>query len=153
MATNPDFRDLFSALSAEGAEFLVVGAHAVMLYTAPRFTKDLDVWIRPTRENAARVFRALSSFGAPMADLTTEDLATEGTIFQIGLEPNRIDLLTSIDGVRFEDAWSRRVSTTYGGVPIHVLSRTDLMTNKKTVGRPQDLLDLERLERAPDARS
>jgi len=146
MATNPDFRDLLSALSAEGAEFLIVGAHAVMLYTAPRYTKDLDIWVRPTPENAARVHRALVAFGAPMADLTVDDLATPGTIFQIGIAPNRVDILTSIEAVTFEEAWARRVSSAYGGVPIALLSLEDLLTNKRAVGRRQDLLDVEKLE-------
>jgi hypothetical protein len=147
MAANPDFRDLFSALSTAGAEFLVVGGHAVMFHTVPRFTKDIDVWVRPTQENARRVYDALRAFGAPMSDLTVADLATVGTIFQIGLAPNRIDVLTSIESVEFEGAWQRRVSTTYGGVPIHVLSIEDLLTNKRAVGRPQDLLDVALLER------
>ena len=147
MATNPDFKDLFSALCAEDAEFLVVGAHAVMLFTAPRYTKDLDVWVRPSAANATCVHRALTTFGAPMADLTVDDLAVEGTIFQIGIAPNRIDVLTSIEAVSFVDAWKRRVPSTYGDVPIHVLSIEDLLTNKRAVGRPQDLLDVENLER------
>ena len=146
MATNPDFRDLLSALSAEGAEFLIVGAHAVMLYTAPRYTKDLDIWVRPTPENAARAHRALAAFGAPMADLTVDDLATPGTIFQIGIAPNRVDILTTIEAVTFEEAWARRVSSAYGGVPIALLSLEDLLTNKRAVGRRQDLLDVEKLE-------
>jgi hypothetical protein len=126
MATNPDFRDLLSALSVEGAEFIVVGAHAVMFYTHPRYTKDLDVWVRPTQRNAEGVYRALRAFGAPMADLTVDDLATPGTIFQIGIAPNRIDILTSIEAVTFEEAWQRRVLSTYGGVPISLLSIDDL---------------------------
>jgi len=146
MATNPDFRDLLSALSAEGAEFLIVGAHAVMLYTTPRYTKDLDLWVRPTPENAARAHRALAAFGAPMADLTVDDLATPGTIFQIGIAPNRVDILTAIEAVTFEEAWARRVSSAYGGVPIALLSLEDLLTNKRAVGRRQDLLDVEKLE-------
>jgi hypothetical protein len=147
MATNPDFRDLLSALSAEGADFIVVGAHAVMFYTSPRYTKDLDIWVRPTRENAERVHRALRAFGAPMADLSADDLAIPGTIFQIGIAPNRIDILTSIDAVTFDDAWARRSSSTYGGVPIALLSVEDLLANKRAVGRRQDLFDVERLER------
>jgi len=148
MATNPDFRDLFSALSAEGADFIVVGAHAVMFHAAPRYTKDLDVWVRPTRDNATRVWRALHAFGAPMSDLTEQDLAVPGTIFQIGVAPNRIDVLTSIDGVEFDAAWSRVSSTTYGGVPIRVLGLEDLIANKKKVGRLQDQIDLENLQAA-----
>jgi hypothetical protein len=148
MATNPDFKDLFSAFSNEGAEFIVVGAHAVMYFTEPRYTKDLDVWVRPSVENAERVHRALIAFGAPMANLTVQDLSVPGTIFQIGVAPNRIDVLTSIEGVVFDVAWARRVPSTYGGVPIALLSLDDLLDNKRTVGRPQDLLDVEKLERA-----
>ena len=92
-----------------------------------------------------KVFRALAKFGAPMTDLTIEDLAVEGTIFQIGIAPNRIDVITAIDGVAFDAAWSRRVPTSYGGASIHVISIDDLMVNKRTVGRPQDLLDLAHL--------
>jgi hypothetical protein len=147
MATNPDFRDLLSALSAERAEYLIVGAHAVMLYTAPRYTKDLDIWVRPTPENAQRVYHALAAFGAPMADLTVEDLATPGTIFQIGIEPNRIDVITSVEKLDFDRAWSNRVASTYGGIPISVLSIDDLLENKRAVGRPQDVIDIERLEK------
>jgi hypothetical protein len=146
--TNPDFSDLFSELSAAGAEYIVVGAHAVMFYAAPRYTKDLDIWVRPSRENAERVYRALGAFGAPLEQLGVDDLAVEGTIFQLGMAPNRIDIVTSITGVDFTPAWERRVATTYGGIAIHVLSIDDLMTNKRAVGRPQDLIDLEHLEQA-----
>lgn len=148
MATNPDFKDLFSALSAEGAEFLVVGAHAVMFYTEPRYTKDLDIWVNPTAENAVRVCRALARFGAPMADLSADDLAVPGTIFQIGIAPNRIDIITSIDGVTFPHAWPRRRESTYGDIPIFLLGLGDLLINKRAVGRPQDQLDLAKLEKA-----
>ena len=148
MPTNPDFSDLFSELSAAGADFILVGAHAVMFYAAPRYTKDLDIWVRPTRENAERVYRALGAFGAPLEQLEVDDLAAAGTIFQLGMAPNRIDIVTSITGVDFDAAWKRRVATTYGAVPIHVLAIEDLMTNKRMVGRPQDLIDLEHLERA-----
>jgi hypothetical protein len=146
MATNPDFRDLFYELSAAGVDFLVVGAHAVMLHTAPRYTKDLDIWIRPSVENGRRAYEALRSFGAPMADLSIEDLQTPGTIFQMGMAPNRIDVLTSIDAVDFEEAWQKKVSSTYGGVPIYLLSVEDLIVNKRFVGRLQDKIDIEKLE-------
>lgn len=147
MATNPDFRDLFSALSAEGAEFIVVGGYAVMFHTVPRFTKDLDVWVRPSRENAARVRAALAAFGAPLTDLSLEDLSVEGTVFQIGVPPNRIDVLTSIDAVAFDVAFPRSVVTSYAGVAIRMLAIEDLLANKRAVGRKQDLLDVEHLER------
>ena len=148
MASNPDFKDLFSALSAADARFIVVGAHAVMCYTAPRYTKDLDVWVEPTGENAGRVYGALVVFGAPMADLTTADLAVPGTIFQMGVEPNRVDVITSIEGVDFVGAWNRRIHSTYDGIPIAILSIADLLTNKRLVNRDQDRIDVAKLEAA-----
>ncbi|MEE8585211.1 MAG: nucleotidyltransferase [Acidobacteriota bacterium] len=151
MAVNPDFRDLFSELCAVKARFMIVGAHVVIFYAAPRYTKDLDdldIWVEPSQENARRVFDALARFGAPLADLTIDDLATSGTILQLGIEPNRIDLITQIKGLTFERAWERRIRTSYGGVPISVLGIDDLVVNKREVGRPQDLLDLEQLQQA-----
>lgn len=145
MAANPDFKDLFLAFSAEQVDFIVVGAHAVMVHTEPRYTKDLDVWVRASADNAQRTYRALAAFGAPLHELTVQDLETPGTIFQIGLAPNRIDILTSIKGVAFDEAWPRRLQRSYDGVPIATLSLQDLITNKKAVGRPQDLLDLAKL--------
>lgn len=147
MAANPDFKELFLALSGEQVEFIVVGAHAVMIHTEPRYTKGLDVWIRPTAENARRAHRALATFGAPLHDLNVDDLATTGTIFQIGIAPNRIDIVTSIDAVSFDEAWPRRLQRTYDGVPIATLSVEDLITNKTAVGRPQDLIDVAKLEK------
>lgn len=117
-------------------------------FTEPRFTKDLDIWIRPSPENAARVYRALAAFGAPMQELRVEDLEKAGTIFQIGVAPSRIDVLTSIEDVEFEAAWRRKVASRYGDVSMHVLSAEDLLINKRAVARPQDLLDVARLERA-----
>jgi len=145
MPVNRDFEEMFSALSVEGVEFLVVGAHAVMVHTEPRFTKDLDIWVRPTPQNAERVLRALARFGAPIADLVRDDLTVAGTIFQIGIAPNRIDVTTGIDGVRFDEAWPRRVQSSYGKIAIAILGKGDLIRNKRATGRPQDLLDLERL--------
>jgi hypothetical protein len=146
MGVNPDFRDLFFELNAAEARYLVVGAYAVTFHSRPRFTKDLDVLVDPTPENAARVHAALRAFGAPLKDVTPKDLATPGIVFQIGVAPNRIDILTSIGAVEFGPAWKRRVDSTYGDCAIHVLSREDLIANKRAVGRPQDLVDLRELE-------
>ncbi len=151
MAVNPDFKDLFSALFEEAAEF--VGAHAVMFFTEPRYTKDLDIWVRPSKENAARVHRALARFGAPLSELSEDDLSVAGTIFQIGVAPNRIDVLTSIEAVEFEPAYARAALSTYGGVTIRLLSAEDLLTNKRAVGRKQDELDVEKLLEAIAAKS
>lgn len=145
---NPDFRDLFSELNAAEARYLIVGAHAVTFHSVPRYTKDIDIWIERTRENASRAFSALSRFGAPVENVTVDDLCSPGVILQIGVEPNRIDVLTSIAGLEFGEAWRRRVPSTYGGVPISVLGLDDLITSKRAVGRPQDLLDVEWLEKS-----
>jgi hypothetical protein len=143
---NPDFRELLLAFNAHGVEYLVVGAHALAVYGHVRATRDLDVWVRPDRENAGRILMALSAFGAPLDDLTTDDLSKAGTVFQIGVPPLRIDLITSIDGVDFTEAWLDRFSTNFGGVPVPVISRHHLITNKRTAARLQDLADVEWLE-------
>jgi hypothetical protein len=143
---NPDFRELLLAFNAQDVEYLVVGAHALAVYGHVRATKDLDIWVRPDPENAERVLTALTAFGAPLGDLNKDDLSKAGTIFQIGVPPLRIDLITAIDGVDFEEAWPDRFTTTFGGVPVFVISRHHLITNKKTAARLQDLADAERLE-------
>src|SRR5574342_755971 len=121
MQTNSDFRDLFAALNAVDAEFLVVGALALAAHGHVRATKDLDVWIRSTPANAERVHRALSTFGAPLHDLTVDDLASPHLIFQIGVAPVRIDIITSIDGVEFDEAWSEKLVSEYADQAVHVL--------------------------------
>jgi hypothetical protein len=145
--TNPDFEDLLAALNDAGAEYLVVGAHALAAHGHPRASKDLDVWVHATADNAERTYRALASFGAPLDDLRVDDLSTAGTVFQIGVEPVRIDIVTSIDGVDFEEAWPDRMSVEYGDQPVSVISRKHLIQNKKAAGRPQDLADVDALEK------
>jgi len=144
---NQDFKELLSAFNARGVDYLVVGAHALAVHGHVRATKDLDLWVRPDRENARRVHEALSSFGAPLGDLTVDDLTIPGLIFQIGVDPLRVDVLTAIDGVGFDEAWRDRVEAGFGGERAHVLSRHHLIANKRASGRLQDLADLERLEK------
>jgi hypothetical protein len=146
MPVNPDFSDLLSAFNAAGVEYLLVGAHALAAHGHVRATRDLDVWVRPSAANAARAYDALRRFGAPLHDLSEADLTTPGLVFQIGVAPVRIDVLTSIDGVGFPEAWRDRVATTFGDVPVPVLSRDHLIRNKRATGRLQDLADIERLE-------
>ena len=145
---NPDFKELLLIFNAHNVEYLIVGAHALAAYGHVRATKDLDVWVKPSRKNAEEVLNALSDFGAPLRDLTIDDLSKTGTIFQIGIPPLRIDIITEIDGVNFEDAWPARFQTSLGGVPAFVISREHLITNKKTAARLQDLADVEKLEAA-----
>lgn len=136
---------MLSALSDAGVEYLVVGAHAVAYHGQPRATGDLDIWVRPTAENAVRVHAALEAFGAPLFDLSLEDLQTPELVFQIGVVPCRIDILTSITGVEFGPAWSRRVEIDIEGIRVPVLGREDLLRNKEATGRAKDRLDLELL--------
>ena len=147
MDPNPDFSDLFAALNAEGAEYLLVGGYALAVHAVPRYTRDLDVWVNPTEENAQRVHRALARFGAPLGELKQTDLSTPGLVFQIGVAPVRIDVLTAIDGVGFAEAWPERSGTTYGGQAVPVISRRHLEQNKRASGSPQDLADLDLLSR------
>ena len=144
---NLDFSELLLEFNEHNVEYLVVGAHAMAVYGHVRATKDLDVWVRPNLENARKVLDAISSFGAPVGDLNIDDFSKEGTVFQIGLPPLRIDVLTGINGVQFADAWADRFQTTFGKVPVFIISRHHLIINKRAVGRLQDLADAEELER------
>jgi hypothetical protein len=142
---NPDFNDLLLAFNAAEVRYLVVGAYAVTFHAQPRFTKDLDLWVEASPENAAKVHAALTAFGAPLAEVTLDDLANEDMVYQIGVAPNRIDILMGVSGLGFSEAWPQRVASTYGACPIHVISRQDLIRNKRAAGRPQDLIDLRAL--------
>lgn len=143
---NRDFVDLLRALSDAEARFLVVGAFAVGRYAQPRATGDLDLWIDRAPANAARVFAALRAFGAPLESLHEADLAAPDLVFQMGVAPGRIDLLTSLTGVEFESAWDRRMSGVLGGVSVAFIGRDDLVRNKRALGRPRDLADVADLE-------
>lgn len=142
---NPDFVGLLRALSEAEARYLIVGAYAVTFHSRPRATGDLDIWIDATPENASRVMGALVAFGAPLMDLTETDLATPGIVYQIGVPPRRIDLLTSITGVTFDEAWPARVSGPFGEIECPFIGRAELARNKRALGRRQDLADLELL--------
>ena len=143
---SPDFRELLLEFNAASVEYLVVGAHALAVYGHVRATKDLDVWLRADSENADKVIAALTSFGAPLTDLLPEDLTRPDTVFQIGIEPLRIDLLTSIDGVDFAEAWIDRFESKFAGVPVNVISRGHLIKNKLSTNRLQDRADVEQLQ-------
>ena len=136
-----------SAFNAHRVEYLVVGAHALAAYGHVRATGDLDVWVRPEPGNAERVIAALRQFGAPVQDLAVADLTQAGTVFQIGVAPIRIDVLTAIDGVTFEEAWPDRLVARFVDLEVPVLSAAHLVRNKRTVGRTQDLADVEWLEK------
>jgi hypothetical protein len=147
-AVNRDFLEMIQALNNAAVEYLVVGAHAMAIHGVPRATGDFDIWLRPGRQNGERVLEALREFGAPVSDhgIGIEDLKVPDTVYQIGLPPRRIDLMTGISGVEFADAWPSRVNVELEGISIPVIGRSDLIRNKKASGRTKDLADLEILE-------
>jgi hypothetical protein len=137
---------MLSAFIAGGVEFLIVGAYALAAHGVPRATGDLDFWVRPSDENARRVLQALDVFGAPLHDLSAEDLTQPDLVYQIGVEPVRIDILTEIDGVAFDEAWAGRVVSEIDGLRVPVIGRAELIRNKRALGRTKDLADIEALE-------
>lgn len=145
MAESPHYKELLQLLNDFEVEYLIVGGFAVMKYGEPRYTKDLDVWVCNSRGNSARVFRALQKFGAPLAHdgITTETFSEREVVYQIGVAPVRIDILTDITGVKFAEAWQRKVESTFFGVPVHFISLEDLVANKRALGRSSDLKDLK----------
>jgi predicted nucleotidyltransferase len=151
---NDDFRDLLLELADAGVEFVIVGAFALAFHGAPRASGDIDIFVRPTRENAERIVAALVRFGAPLtsAGISHEDFARPGMVYQIGLPPRRIDLLTEISGVSFEEAWASREAAEIDGRPVHIIGRETFLKNKQASGRPKDLADVARLTRRPRPR-
>lgn len=148
MLTSPDFRELLSILAKHKVRYLVVGGYAVMKYTEPRFTKDLDLWIATNKENAEAVFAALQEFGASLKDLTPADFTQEGYFYQMGSPPFRLDIMMSIPGVSFEAAWANREESQVEGLGIPFISKADLIKTKKASGRDQDRLDIKKLRKA-----
>ena len=146
---NQDFLDILDAFTRANVEFLVVGAHALAAHGIPRATGDLDVWVRPSHANAERVVSALTNFGAPLAmhGVVTEDFTRPGTVYQIGLPPRRIDVLTQISGVEFDVGWTSRITVVVRGAPVGFLGRDALITNKRAAGRDKDLVDVKLLEK------
>lgn len=144
---SPDFKEILSIFNDHEVKYLVVGAYAVMKYSEPRYTKDLDIWVEASEENSKRVYSALRKFGAPVGDLSEADFAADG-FFQMGRPPVRIDILMSIDGVEFAHAWPNRQEGDFVGIPAHFISSDDLITNESVSARPQDIIDIESLTNA-----
>lgn len=143
---NEDYRDMLRALSDEKVRFLLVGAYALAAHGYPRATMDIDIWVMPSPQNADAVLRALSLFGAPLHNLTKEDLQKDGTVFQIGVAPRRIDIITAASGLEFEETYERSLSVNIEGIEVHIPSIDDLIRNKRAIGRTRDLADAEALE-------
>lgn len=140
-----DFRDMLGLLLKHNVDFLLIGGHAYGVYAIPRFTKDIDFFVRATTENAQKLWAALVEFGAPLKHLKVSDLANPANVLQFGVAPNRIDLTMRIEGVEFDDAWRERHRVEFAGYQVYVISRKHLITNKRAVGRMQDLLDVHNL--------
>lgn len=144
---NEDYKEMLQLLSEEDAKFIVVGAYALAAHGFPRATGDIDIWINPEINNARKVMNALKRFGCPLFELSIDDLLTKGTIFQIGVAPRRIDIITSIDGVEFNEAWDDCIKLQVEGIQIPILSLDKLIKNKESSGREKDTLDLKNLKR------
>jgi hypothetical protein len=147
MKLSKDLREFVALLNSTRVNYLLVGGHAVAFHGYPRFTGDIDFFVEVSEENAARLERVLQDFGFGDIGVSRQDFLQRGTVVQLGRPPHRIDLLTSIDGVRFDEAWTNRVPAELDGLPVNVLGKMDLMRNKQASGRAQDLADVERLSR------
>ncbi len=148
MLTSPDLKELLNLFKKHNVKYLIVGGYAVMRYTEPRFTKDLDLLISVEIKNATAVYNALKEFGAPLSGLTVKDFSQEGYFYQMGRPPMRVDIMMSIPGVKFDDAWSQHEQLTIDGIEMNFISKKDLIASKKASGRSQDLIDVENLEKA-----
>jgi predicted nucleotidyltransferase len=146
-----DFNELLSLFDRCGVRYLIVGGYAVIFHAQPRGTKDLDLFIEPERKNAEAVFHALALFGAPLAGFTVEDFQDASSVYQIGQPPLRIDLIKSLEGITFQQAWESRIQVTEDGIPMNYISREDLITNKLATGRLQDLADVQSVRDAAKA--
>jgi hypothetical protein len=143
---NKDYKDMLRALSDEKVKFLLIGAYALAFHGYPRATMDIDIWIMPSPENADAVLRALQRFGSPLQNLTKKDLMQDGTIFQIGVAPRRIDIITSASGLQFEETFRNSKPVKFEEIEVRIPSIDDLIINKKATGRTKDLADAEVLE-------
>lgn len=143
---NQDFVDLLRAFLDADVRFMVVGAYALAIHGRPRATGDLDVWIESTPDNAGRVMRALKAFGAPVDQIAEADFASPGVVYQLGVAPGRIDVLTELSGLTFDAAWPGHVERQFGSVTVPVIGLEDFIRNKRATGRAKDLGDIEGLD-------
>jgi len=145
MKAAKDFEEFFASFNVHKVQYLIVGGYAFALHAHPRYTGDMDVFVATNETNAHSIEKALADFGFSAPELSWKDLASPGKIIQLGYPPFRIDIITTIDGVSFDDAWARRIESRYGDQPAYFISKQDLIVNKRASGRKQDLLDLEAL--------
>ena len=144
---NSDYREILQIFLEEHVKFIIVGAYALGVHGMPRATGDIDIFVRADAENSRKIYQALIRFGAPVSDLTPLDFTAEGIIFQIGVVPRRVDILTSIDGISFDEAYEDKVTAEVEGLTIPVLSVESLIRNKEASGREKDILDVKILKK------
>jgi hypothetical protein len=137
---------MFKILNTAGVRYLVVGGYAFGFHVEPRTTKDLDIWVDPSPENVQLLYKALADFGAPLAGVTEEDFRNSELVYQIGVPPNRIDIIMGLEDISFDEAWKNKFEATYNDATVHVVGRDDLIKIKRAAGRPQDLEDVQGLE-------
>jgi predicted nucleotidyltransferase len=147
MELSRDLKDFLRLLVEHKVEFMLVGAHAIAFHAFPRNTGDIDFWVRRTQENAGRILSALDEFGFGSLGLTMSDLTDPNKVIQLGREPNRIDILTFLTGLEFDDCMKRSVSAVYEGIPVRVIGVDDLIANKRATGRDKDVLDVKEFEK------
>ena len=150
MELSRDLKEFLRLLVEHEVEFMLVGAHAVAVHWYPRNTEDIDLWIRRSEENATRILAALDTFGFGSLNLSVTDLMDPNAVIQIGRAPNRIDLLTFLTGLDFDECAKRSCAAVYEGIPLRVIGLDDLLINKRATGRDKDLLDIKQIERAMD---
>ena len=148
MEIQPDFRELLALFNAHRVDYLIVGGYALAFHGAPRFTGDLDVLVKPDPENAQRILAALERFGFASVGLTLGDFSHPDQVVQLGVPPVRIDLITSLTGISWDEAFAGRTAGSYGEVPVYYIGREQFITNKRAIGRQKDLADLEMLGEA-----
>jgi predicted nucleotidyltransferase len=145
---NSDFKDLLLALNEQGVEYLIVGGYAVIFHSEPRFTKDLDLWVKPEKENAGRLMAAFRVFGMPLVDIEECDFAEQGTQYMMGVPPVALDFLTSLGDLVFDNCWGSRVIDDIDGIPVNFIGREDLIKSKQIADRDQDRADIRKLNRS-----
>lgn len=147
MELSYDYKELLRIFNAHRVKYLIVGAYAVIFYTEPRYTKDMDIWVKPDIENAKKVYDALKEFGAPLKNISVKDFTNRKLFYQIGVEPVRIDIIMALGKMDFNSAWKTRKKSKYAQIPINIIGFADLKKSKGALKRSQDLLDLDKLNK------
>ena len=145
MQISSDYRELLKILNRYKVRYLIVGAYAVIFYSEPRFTKDLDIWVEPSSKNAGKVYKALKGFGAPLKDVAPKDFTDKKLVYQIGISPVRVDIIMGVTGVEFDFAWKLKSITTFDNIQVNIIGIDELIKSKEKIKRTQDMLDLKSL--------